>query len=80
MVGATTISPYRFYITKNDDRSNAKISDIELSFDGEEATSIEDIINKQKGDDKFYNLNGQRINKTNAQKGVYIINGKKYTK
>lgn len=76
MVGANTVSPYRFYITKNDDRSNAKISDIELSFD-EDVTGIENNINVQKEDDKFYNLNGQRINKTNAQKGVYIINGKK---
>ena len=77
MVGATTVSPYRFYITKNDERSSAKITDILLSFDGEEATGIDDIINEQKGNDKFYNLNGQRINKSNAQKGVYIINGKK---
>ena len=77
MVGATTVSPYRFYITKNDERSSAKITDILLSFDGEEATGVEDIINEQKGDDKFYNLNGQRINKAHAQKGVYIFNGKK---
>ena len=27
-----------------------------------------------------YNLNGQRINNSNAQKGVFIKNGKKYTK
>ena len=27
-----------------------------------------------------YNLNGQRINKANAQKGIYIKNGKKYAK
>jgi hypothetical protein len=27
-----------------------------------------------------YNLNGQRINNSNAQKGVYIMNGKKYAK
>ena len=80
MVGATTVSPYRFYITKNDDRSNAKITDMLLSLDGEEVTGIENIINEQNGDDKFYNLNGQRINRTNAQKGVYIINGKKYAK
>lgn len=80
MVGTTTVSPYRFYITKNDERSSAKITDILLSFDGEEATGIDDIINEQKGDDKYYNLNGQRINKSNAQKGVYIKNGKKYAK
>ena len=27
-----------------------------------------------------YNLNGQRINNSNAQKGIYIKNGKKYAK
>ena len=80
MVSTTTVSPYRFYITKNDERSSAKITDILLSFDGEEATGIDDIINEQKGDDKFYNLNGQRINKSNTQKGIYIKNGKKYAK
>ena len=80
MVGASTVTPYRFYITKNDERSSAKITDIQLSLDGEETTGIDDIINKQKGDDKFYNLNGQRINKAIAQKGVYIKNGKKYAK
>ena len=74
---ATTVNPYRLYITKNDERSKAKITDIQISFDGEEATGIEGIINGQKGDSKFYNLNGQRINKSNAMKGVYIKNGKK---
>ena len=77
MISTTTVSPYSFYVTKNDERSSAKITGLLLSFDGEEATGIEDIINEQKGDDKYYNLNGQRINKSNAQKGVYIINGKK---
>ena len=27
-----------------------------------------------------YNLNGQRINKSSARKGIFIVNGKKYTK
>ena len=76
MVGATTVSPYRFYITKNDDRSNAKITDIQLSFDGEEATGIE-VLQITNDNNSIYNLKGQRINKANVQKGVYIKNGKK---
>ena len=42
-------------------------------------TSIEEL---QIANDKstIYNLNGQRINRSNAQKGLYIINGKKYAK
>ena len=80
MISATTVSPYCFYITKNDEHSSAKITDMQLSLDGGETTGIENIINEQNGDDKFYNLNGQRINRSNAQKGIYIINGKKYAK
>lgn len=30
-----------------------------------------------KGSDAVYNLNGQRVNKDNLQRGIYIINGKK---
>ncbi len=78
MISATTVSPYCFYITKNDEHSSAKITDMQLSLDGEETTGIEYIINEQKSDDKFYNLNGQRIIKAHAQKGIYIKNGKKY--
>ena len=81
MSKATTVSPYRIYVYKDDNNSNSKITDIIFSFDEDEmATGIEDIINEQKGDDKFYNLNGQRINNSNAQKGIYIKNGKKYAK
>ena len=75
IISATTVSPYRFYITKNDERSSAKITDILLSFDGEEATGIDEIINEQKDDDKFYNLNGQEV--VQPTKGLYIVNGKK---
>ena len=42
-------------------------------------TSIEEIqiVNE---DSPIYSLNGQRINKAHAQKGIYIKNGKKYAK
>ena len=75
MSKATTVSPYRFYFTKNDERSTAKITDIQLSFD-EDVTGIEELTITN--DNKFiYNLKGQRINRADVQKGVYIINGKK---
>ena len=45
----------------------------------QQPTSIEElqIANEES---PIYNLNGQRINHSNAQKGIYIINGKKYAK
>ena len=86
MSKATTVSPYRLYVTKNDERSNAKISDIQFSFEEDETvTGIEDlkIANDESlvDDSPIYNLKGQRVNRANAQqKGVYIINGKKHIK
>ena len=45
----------------------------------QQATSIDElqIVNDKS---PIYNINGQRINKAHAQKGMYIINGKKYAK
>ena len=40
-------------------------------------TSIEELQQIEKDKLPVYNLKGQRINKSNIQKGVYIINGKK---
>ena len=86
MSKAATVSPYRLYVTKNDERSNAKISDIQFSFEEDETvTGIEDlkIANDESpvDDSPIYNLKGQRVNRANAQqKGVYIINGKKHIK
>ena len=74
MVSTTTVSPYRFYVTKNDERSKAKITDILISLDGEEATGIKEL-QITNDNNSIYNLKGQRINKANVQKGVYIING-----
>ena len=50
----------------------AKLS---LVFDGAEATGIETVETPVKSDNRVFNLNGQRVNR--AQKGVYIVNGKK---
>lgn len=48
-----------------------------FALDGEEATGINEIQEmKTVGNEKFYNLNGQRI--AQPAKGLYIVNGKKY--
>ena len=51
-----------------------------LMFDDDDETGIRSIDNGQLtiDDDVIYNLAGQRVNK--AQKGIYIINGKKVLK
>ena len=83
MSKATSVSPYRLYVTKNDEHSDAKITDIQFSFEEDETvTGIEDlkIANEESPVDEstIYNLKGQRVNRANAQqKGVYIKNGKK---
>ena len=44
------------------------------------STGLDKIADDKADDDKIYNLNGQRINGLNAQKGIYIKNGKKYAR
>jgi hypothetical protein len=43
-----------------------------------DATAIQKIENDNEGNDAIYNLQGVRVK--NAQKGIYIINGKKVIK
>ena len=58
-----------------------KITEIIFSLDEDEmATGINEHQIKSDESPVYYNLSGQRINKSNAQKGVYIKNGKKYAK
>ena len=69
--GATTIKGTRAYLKAK--AAEARI--VGFSFDGDETTAIEglEIMNSNNG--KLYNLNGQEVK--NAQKGLYIQNGKK---
>jgi hypothetical protein len=85
MSKATSVYSYRIYIYKDDNSSNAKVKEIIFSFDEDEmATGIEElrIMNDELPveESPIYNLSGQRINRANAQKGIYIKNGKKYAK
>ena len=63
-------------------REAAKTRAILMGFDGEngEATSIQtlNIDPENQGDARIFNLRGQRLNA--PQKGINIINGKKYIK
>lgn len=43
--------------------------------EADEATAIFEIVNENNAAKTIYNLNGQRVSK--AQKGIYIVNGKK---
>lgn len=46
--------------------------------EAEDATAIQKVENKSENADAIYNLQGVRVK--NAQKGIFIINGKKYVK
>ena len=67
------IRGFRWFIQLKtpDSSTGAKIT---LDVDGD-VTSIDAIDNGQLATDAIYNLSGQRVNK--AQKGIYIVNGKK---
>ena len=65
----TTMKALRGYFTGNVAGARVMILD-------DDATGIDNISNKMAdGTDSIYNLSGQKVNK--AQKGLYIINGKK---
>ena len=81
MSKTTTVSPYRLYVQKEDNNCDAKITDIVFSFDEDEMTTgVEELQMTNDELPVYYNLSGQRINKTNVQNGIYIKNGKKYVK
>ena len=65
---------HRAYLKLENVPSGAKVI---FHFDDDATTGIEDITidGENKGNDTFYNLNGQRV--SNPQRGIYIHNGKK---
>lgn len=68
--GNTNIKPFRAYLQVKDEAAEVK-----LFIDGM-ATGIESINGTAKAEDgHIYSLAGQRVGK--AQKGIYIVNGKK---
>ena len=67
--GATNIKAFRAYIDAKETGSEVK-----MFIDGLE-TSISEIMGEKAENGAIYNLAGQRVQK--AQKGIYVINGKK---
>ena len=69
--GATSINAFRAYIHAK--TAGARVSN--LYIDGEQTTNINTLEAVGISNGKIYNLNGQEVKK--AQKGIYIVNGKK---
>jgi len=69
--GATSINAFRAYIHAK--TAGARVTN--LYIDGVETTDIDVLEAVGISNGKIYNLNGQEVKK--AQKGIYIVNGKK---
>ena len=69
--GKTITKAFRGYFWVKDAVSSAPVL---MAFDNE--TTGVSTVKSEKDNDTVYNLNGQRI--TNPQKGMFIINGKKF--
>lgn len=70
--GGNKVKAYRAYIQKKSGGENARLT---IFIDGK-ATAIDTIDGEAIGNADIYNLAGQKVK--NAQKGVYIQNGKKF--
>lgn len=71
--GTQSVKGFRAYFKAN--KQGARLS---MFINGNDATGIESIENTTIADGQTYNLQGQRV--TKAQKGLYIVNGKKVVK
>ncbi len=69
--GGNRIAAYRAYLKKV---SSTDVN-VAFNFNGEIVNGIEAVEILNRMSDDIYNLNGQKVNRT--QKGIYIINGKK---
>lgn len=80
--GTTSVNAYRFYIYKSSVKANASaISRVSISLGEDEATAIEDIFVEEPDDESIvFDLNGQIIDESSNNRGIFIKNGKKYIK
>ena len=69
--GSTSLNAFRAYIQAKS--AGARI--VKFFIDGVETTGIEGVVAAKNSNSKIYNLAGQEVK--NAQKGLYIVNGKK---
>jgi hypothetical protein len=73
--GNQTINGFRafFNVTKTEAGNEARM---QFVVDGETVTAIDALTTVRNADSRLYNLNGQQVS-GNAQKGIFIQNGKK---
>lgn len=70
--GGNAIKAFRSYLKKT---TQNEVKSITITIDGEDTTGIQTIEMRESTTEGIYNLQGQKVNQ--AQKGVYIVNGKK---
>ena len=69
-----TINPFRAYLT-----ASAGVHSLTVDYQNGEETGIQTVDNAQQAkDNAIFDLSGRRVVK--AQKGIYIVNGKKIVK
>lgn len=68
--GATSMKAFRAYI-----KAKTAGGSVKMFIDGENVDAIDAINGEAAEQGAIYNIAGQRVNK--AQKGIYIVNGKK---
>ena len=76
--GKQTVKPFRAYFTPSN-TSGGHAAMIDVAFDGETTGIMNVNENGNINDNRWYNINGQRVGQP-AQKGLYIVNGKKVVK
>jgi len=67
---------YTFHESHHHNGSGARTISISSLFGGEGTTGIIDVIAEPNGD-RWYDMNGRRLQSKPVRKGVYIKNGKK---
>ena len=71
-----TVGANKAYIDKSKIENMGAEARVMLVFAEDETTGIKDMNHDTMNNNRYYNLNGQRIDK--PSKGLFIVNGKKY--
>ena len=74
-LAAVTIPAGKAYVTVPNSAFNSTARSITITFDDASGINNVTVSPSMMGDEKVYNLNGQRV--TAPTKGLYIINGRK---
>ena len=75
----TTIGACRAYFKIGDGANARQITDFDFNFDGDgETTAVFDLNNNEQiTNNRWYTLDGRKLDTKPTQKGLYIVNGKK---